>query len=415
VDTVVPAACLALRFAGVGKHLCIPDDPELLGGIDQVIPSWQYTRQPGQQPCNLGDECVVRVRHNLQQAGTFDIESAYLDEPLRGLPMASAVCAVVADLLEAFSEQATTPIVFHAGAFAIDNRLIAITGPGRAGKSTLISRLCAEPKLQVFCDDVLPVGPQGEGIALGVSPRLRLPLPADSSEAFRQMVARHLGPHDSRYGYVCPATLAPHGTHLPLSALVVLDRQADTPARLHHIQQDDGLFYALQQNMGHFESPGEALAATQALLGGITCVRLVYSNLEEAVQLLQQAFSSPTGIAPDVQVHDAGHWNPLKAAAPKPVNSKQIFSRTAGATLRRVGETAFLWRNGEHCVWRLNAVAQAVWGILEIPGTAIEVTEVLAEIFVQVPRKKLEADVRSMMGMMREEGFLVESPQELFG
>ncbi|MFP5482167.1 MAG: hypothetical protein ACLGGW_02685, partial [Gammaproteobacteria bacterium] len=107
-------------------------------------------------------------------------------------------------------------IALHAGAVAISNRLIAITGPRRAGKSTLIARLCAEPDLQIFCDDVLPISPLGEGVALGVAPRLRLPLPAKASQHFKQFARQHLGPHDNRYGYLCTTNLAGNGTRLPL-------------------------------------------------------------------------------------------------------------------------------------------------------------------------------------------------------
>ncbi len=153
-------------------------------------------------------------------------------------------------------------------------------------------------------------------MALGVAPRLRLPLPAKASMHFKQFARQHMGPHDSRYGYLCASNVALHGVRLPLGAIVVLDRQTDTPACLHTVNEDDALFYTLEQNMGQFNSPGEALATTQALLGKITCVRLVYSNLEEAVQLLRKAFDGKEAINPDLQVKPAQGWVP---PTPRPI------------------------------------------------------------------------------------------------
>lgn len=396
-------------------EVCVPNEPALLKAIEQVIPSWKTTSTLAQSAaCGPPGNCVARVTRNSENGSTFDIESVYLDEPLQGLPAASAVCALLADVLEAYIEECKSPLTLHGGAFAIGGRLIAITGPRRAGKSTLIARLCAEPGLQIFCDDVLPITPQGEGLALGVAPRLRLPLPATACKQFATFVQQHLGPHDTRYGYVCSGNLAKHGTRLPLAALVVLDRQVRTaantraPAGLHTLTEDDALFYALQQNMGDFESPAAALAHTQALLGEITCVRLVYSDLEDAVQLLTKAFDCAHSVHSDVPVQPAQAWLPQGVENPSPVPIDQVFLRAPGVALRRIGESTFLWRaDGDQSIWRLNTVAQALWSLLEIPGSARELAEILTEVFVQVPRNQLERDIAAVLAIMQESMFIV--------
>ncbi len=400
-------ACLLLRFEGVAGLVLLPDEPALLDGISQLAPSWKYTSTVTESHGGL-PPCITKVGKNQNNPSTFDIESVYLDEPLLGLPTASALCALMADVLEAHIEESQNPIALHAGAVAMGNRLIAITGPKRAGKSTLIARLCAEPDLQIFCDDVLPISPQGEGVALGVAPRLRLPLPAKASMHFKQFARQHMGPHDSRYGYLCASNVALHGVRLPLGAIVVLDRQTDTPACLHTVNEDDALFYTLEQNMGQFNSPGEALATTQALLGKITCVRLVYSNLEEAVQLLRKAFDGKEAINPDLQVKPAQGWVPPTPETHTLADTGRVFKRAPTAALRRIGQSAFLWQAGEHTLWRLNTEGQAVWALLEMPGNARELAEALAEVFVEVPQKQLEHDVLKMLGKMWAEGFLIE-------
>lgn len=400
-------ACLLIRFDGMAGEVCVPNEQALLKSIEQIAPTWKYSCTPIQgEACGLQNNWIAKVSNNTQHPGTFNIESIYLDEPLLGLPTASALCALMADLLEAHIGESQNPIALHAGAVAMGNRLIAITGPRRAGKSTLIARLCAEPDLQIFCDDVLPISPLGEGIALGVAPRLRLPLPAKASKHFTQFANQHVGPNDSRYGYLCTGNLAGNGTQLPLDAIVVLDRQTDTAACLHTMNEDDALFYALEQNMGNFESPAKALEATQALLGKLTCVRLVYSNLEEAVQLLRKAFDGEEGINPDLPVKPAQDWMPPTPQAHRLMDPDQVFKRAPTAALRRVGQSAFLWQAGEHTIWRLNRVGQAVWALLEIPGNARELAHSLAEVFVQTKLRDIEMDVRRVLALMHDQGFV---------
>ena len=386
-------------------YVILPDEPALLDGIAQLAPSWKYTSAAIEDDGSL-QRCITRVAKNQNNPSTFDVESVYVEEPLIGLPTASALCAVMADVLEAHIEESQNPIALHAGAVAISNRLIAITGPRRAGKSTLIARLCAEPDLQIFCDDVLPISPLGEGVALGVAPRLRLPLPAKTSQHFKQFARQHLGPHDSRYGYLCASNVALHGVRLPLGAIVVLDRQTDTPACLHTVNEDDALFYTLEQNMGQFHSPGEALATTQALLGKITCVRLVYSNLEEAVQLLRKAFDGKEAINPDLQVKPAQGWVPPTPETHSLADTGRVFKRAPTAALRRIGQSAFLWQAGEHTLWRLNTEGQAVWALLEMPGNARELAHSLAEVFVQTKLQDIEMDVRWVLALMHDQGFV---------
>jgi hypothetical protein len=242
--------CSLLKFSGMSKGICLPEDTALLRAISKVVPSWPHALAEG----NTND-IVARVLRKPGMVGTYDISSVYVDEPMTGLSAASAVCAVLADILEAHVEESESQLTLHCGAVAFGKKLVVLTGPRRAGKSTLVSRLCAEPDVQVFCDDVLPINLQGEGVALGIAPRLRLPLPAQASPKFRKFVGNHLGPRDDRYGYLCSSNIAAHGTRLPVGAIVVLDRQNDTPAHLRRMTEDDALFFALEQNMGQFESP----------------------------------------------------------------------------------------------------------------------------------------------------------------
>lgn len=393
--------CSLLKFSGMSKGICLPEDTALLRAISKVVPSWPHALAEG----NTND-IVARVLRKPGMVGTYDISSVYVDEPMTGLSAASAVCAVLADILEAHVEESESQLTLHCGAVAFGKKLVVLTGPRRAGKSTLVSRLCAEPDVQVFCDDVLPINLQGEGVALGIAPRLRLPLPAQASPKFRKFVGNHLGPRDDRYGYLCSSNIAAHGTRLPVGAIVVLDRQNDTPAHLRRMTEDDALFFALEQNMGQFESPQAALNQAHDLIGNTCCVRLIYSDLDEAVALLRQAFDCNGPINPAVLVKPAQAWAPPALETETLASVDLVFMRAPAAAVRRIGNSAFLWQAGDHSIWRLNSVGEAVWALLEIPGSAKELSAILGEVFVEVPAHQLEADVCKVLTLMQELGFV---------
>ncbi|MCR2745272.1 PqqD family protein [Limnobacter parvus] len=403
------AARLLLKFSGVGQGLCVPNHLALMNALREVVPTWDFTEEALSSDCEIGDHCVAHVSIAFHAPLCYNINSIYTEEPMMGLSTASAVCSLLADILETHISNSANPIALHAGAFVMGGKLIAVSGPRRAGKSTLISRLCAEPDVQIYCDDVLPVNPSGHGIALGLAPRLRLPLPKLASPVFRQHVQQHLGPHDERYGYLCSANVAAHGTTHPLAALIILDRRAQaTNAHFCELNEDDALFYALQQNMGNFANPQEALLRTQALLGNVRCLRLVYHDLEDAVALLRQAFGQSAEPYTNLPVQPAQAWQPETARAAEPIRAKQVFARAPGAAVRRIGNSTFLWLASENSVWRLNTVAEAVWALLETPGSAEELADVLGEVFVQVPKAQLEKDIAGLMAVMKEEGFCSE-------
>lgn len=161
--------------------------------------------------------------------------------------------------------------------------------------------------------------------------------------------------------------------------------------------------------MGQFESPQAALNQAHDLIGNTCCVRLIYSDLDEAVALLRQAFDCSEAINPAVMVEPAQAWTPPALETQTQASADLVFMRAPTAAVRRIGNSAFLWQAGDHTIWRLNAVGQAVWALLEIPGSAKDLSAILGEVFVQVPAHKLETDVCSVLALMQELGFITPS------
>ena len=391
-----------LRYAGLAGTVRLEDAGEVLAALNDLMTGWhpEVTIRRGTA------KAPERLISSIRRAGSrMDLHSPWLDEPLRGLRVASAACGVVADISQAFCNQHRDCIGLHCGAVQINGQLVALTGPARAGKSTLISRLTAEPDMTVFCDDILPVLVDGLAYGLGLAPRLRLPLPENASAAFRAHVATYLGPADNRYGYLCGPNIAPHGTRAPLRAFIVLARGDDGPASLHHMGAAEAVQHLVRQNISApSEGAGQFERVTQ-MAESLACLKLVYSDLEDAVALLRQAFG---GAGLDASGGDIAPALPatLEPVTHPPARLDQCFRRSQNVAIRAVDADLFLWHATEHSYFHLNMVARAVWTLLEEPVSGQEIADILCEGFPETPRAVIEADVAALLGAFAAE-FLV--------
>ena len=394
------SAPVCLGFPGLDRPVVLPDDPALIRALRACLTGWVADTVAVPVSGALDPVCTVD-RHR----GRFRLRSAFLAAPMTGLTVATAVCGVIADLAQGYAEARAGWRALHCGAFAWGGRLVAVTGPARAGKSTLMARMTAEPGVAVFCDDVLPLRPDGLAVALGVAPRLRLPLPAPVSPAFRAHVADHIGPRDARYGYLCAPGIAPHGTVAPLAAFVVLDRRADGPARLHRLERSEAVWHLLAQTIGEVSpglDPGAALELADRALDDVVCLRLVYAGLEDAVACLRQAFDAPDwpGVPPA---------EPVPAVPPVAVTAvprAAVWARATGVAVRRRGAGTFLWRLGGQDLFALDAVAGAIWTLLEVPGSADDLAATLVRVFPDVGFDRLASDAACLLAQMQAAGLV---------
>lgn len=390
-----------LHYPGVALQVVLDDAAPVGAALDEVLYGWTPDRSGSPDPQAL-------LSSVLGTDAKFATRSAYLGETIHGLGVAGATCAVIADLAQDYFATRPGSLALHCAAFRFNNRLIAMTGPARMGKSTLAARLTQEKDMAVFCDDVLPLMPNGNAVGLGIAPRLRLPLPAGCSETFAAHVARYTGPSDDRYAYLCAPTVAPHGTTAPLSTLLILDRRADTEACLHEVAEDEALHFLLSQNMADLETAEAAIAQLNGLLRRIICLRLVYSDLEEAVALIRHAFGGGADVHADLAIAPPLPLTSRRSMPSSKLASDVIWVRQPDATMQTSGESAFVWMPGQQTVWRMNTLGRAVWSLLEIPGSAEDIAAVLADHFPDQDEAVLITDVNALLQALAHGG-LIES------
>lgn len=401
-DAAVSPAWHVLHFPGVSPPIVLPDQAALTDGLDMILRGWVPHVETTDAPSGQALACLVPESAEEQ---TWTLHSLHLDQPMPRLAVASAVCGLIADLGQQFFEERPGSLALHCGAFRLGGQVIALTGAARAGKSTLIARLTAEADVEVLCDDVLPITKDGQAFGLGVAPRLRLPLPDRVSAAFRAHVAHHLGPQDARYGYLCAPNVAPHGTMAPVAALVLLDRRSDLAPGFHAVGKDEALTELLRRNMADLLTPDRAFQKASMLISDINCVRLIYDDLEDAVALLRQAFDAPGPLESRVAVGPEIPVLPPAIHDPSRLSRDERVRRNDGVAVRRLGASAFLWHPDGTVIWQLNPVAAAVWALLEIPGSARDLAEVLSDLFPEVPTETLTEDIVSLLQGLVEADF----------
>ncbi len=277
------AESLALLFPGASAPILLIRAPEIVAGLSRALKGWR----PGLRPARPEDFHAPLATAR-PDAGGYEIASRALDRPLTGLPLASAASALIADLAQDFYESRPGFLGLHCGAFLASGGLTLLLGPQRAGKSTLIARLSADPELRIFCDDVLPLTPRGEGLALGAAPRLRLPLPAGAGAVLRAHLARHGGFRDDRYAHLAAPGVAPFGMRAPLAAMVVLERREGIAPALSPLPAEEAAAHLRAQSMGRPEP--EAASRIADLAGSLLRLKLRYAELEPAAALLRRTF-----------------------------------------------------------------------------------------------------------------------------
>ena len=398
----------SLRFKGLAAPVILPTDAGLLDALRQCVRNWDFSvsmHEPAVMP-DRRPVCILEPRGE----GRFRAHSLYLDKPLDALCGASAICAVLADLSQAFADlQDCHEFGLHCGGVTLGSRTIILAGERRAGKSTLVARLACDPGVEVLGDDVLPIDRSGQITGLGLAPRLRLPLPEGASRTFRDYVKAHLGPADSRYGYLLTPALAPHGRHARAEVFILLDRRPDAPARLHHLHDGELLQAIIARSIAGPDGPEAVLNAAETLAAGLVGVRLVYSDLEDAARLLHRAFAGAEG--PEAPaIHIAPPLPPASAPqmrGPAPVSPHLRLARAPETAIRQISGAAFLWRPDGAMLWHLNPAALAIWTLLETPGTALEIADTLTEIFPDVDPPQLLHDAIQLLAQLCEEGFVI--------
>lgn len=393
-------------FQGVVAPLRLGNADAVLQLLPAIATGWPYR-------VTAADPALRPFFSITAQPGTdrFRCEGHLEPAPARSFDAVNAACDAMAALAQALPLDDRRLLCLHAAGVVLSGQLWVFPNIRRAGKSTLSVAL-AHAGHAVYSDDVVPLilpqdGP-ARGLALGIAPRLRLPLPDAAGQGFRDWVAGVPGPRNRQYQYLALTGQPVHGDSLPVAGFVILDRQ-DSPvaARLDPVPPDVAMDALLHQNFTRDRHSGEVLQAIADLLALRPVCRLQYSDLTDAVDCL--AAGLPTSpVATDLpgpmrlfrpaQVDTAAP--PLRPGAP--------IRQRPGSVARAIGDAMYLADPEGRAIHRMDPLAAAIWDVLDAPATATDLLDLLAESFPATDPARIAADLDSLLRMLAAWG-LVES------
>lgn len=390
-----------LAAPGLARPILVSDAEEVAGNLAAITRGWAWERR------RAGPDAAEIAAIRVGRSGEgYVVDSHWLDAPMLGLSAVGAACSIACDLGLAHLDGAADRLGLHAGAVEIGGRLVVLAGPRRAGKSTLVTRLGAEG-LRVYADDILPLGPDGTcGVALGVAPRLRLPLPRGASPAFSAHVAANVVALDDQYGYVMPPDLAPRGAASPIGVILLLDRRPRLRARLEAATRADALRLLILRNLVPDRDPAPLLARLEALVAGAEVFWLRHSDLEQAAALVRDTFAPG---APRPRLGPARRSRPAV-----PVRSLQSaqhsgsrFRCRPGITARAIEGEAFLCDPDERAILHLNPLGAAVWSLLGEGVSAAEAAAALSDAYPDVAPARIGRDVAALFADLQAAGLII--------
>ncbi len=220
---IIRQAPNALSFPGPVRPIRVRGVADVVEGLAISLPAWPAEPLPedGSRP----DIVVWR------DGDRFAIDAEYKPkDTIRARRPLMAARWVSALLVTQYVGQSPELVQIHGASVEIDGRAIVLLGDSLAGKST-VGFFLMHDGCRMLGDDsvILHVPDKGpvESVALGISPRVRLPLPADADESHHRYVATRSHRKNDQQVYLRPAPgqLAENGLRLPVAAVLLLKRR----------------------------------------------------------------------------------------------------------------------------------------------------------------------------------------------
>lgn len=386
--------------------------PARLDGVDRLVDllpdlafGWPYRvtpADPALQPffsiSTIPDSDRLLCQNHLNDGAT------------RKLDDLNALCDLFAALAIALPNHDPRLICLHAAAVTVGGQLLIFPNVRMAGKSTLSAAL-AFAGHGLLGDDVVPLSFDEAGQAMaegmGISPRLRLPLPTETPPGFQDWVAATGGATNRQYRYLRIPNQPGREARFPVGAFVILDRKDDpVPARIEPILPDQAMDVLLFQNFTRDRHSGDVLARIARLLTSRPAYRLTYCDLDGAVKCLEAAFP-PTD--PVVQVQGAPE--PFRLAdfqpRPTPVIAEGVgVGQRPGTEVQMIGETLYLADPEGRAIHRMDPLATAIWGLIAEPCTPPDLQKILTEAFPSTDAQQIADDLATLLGQWATAGLI---------
>jgi hypothetical protein len=275
-----------LAFAGRTRPLRVRLPREVLAEWPLFAPSWPAEPDDGLAGGRGALDIAIEA-----------VEGGYLRRTAWGADIRldharDAANALAGALIEGFTRQEDGLVCLHAGSVRLGRALVLFTGDSESGKSSLALHLAAAGH-RFFGDDRILLDLSAEpvtGLCLGLTPKLRLPLPPEAGDGFSRFVASRTLREMAGQAYLAlEEESAGFGEECPVGALVLADRREGAETSLAPAGRGELMRALIAQSYAP-HIPAERLIARFALMGtALSAWRLTFHDSRAAAAALAAA------------------------------------------------------------------------------------------------------------------------------
>jgi hypothetical protein len=389
--------------------------PVRLEGVDSAPPAfvsvfrfWPWWSMPD----DAAADPLIRITPD---GNAFWLEAPWLAERLRYNDAVNLACGLAVHVNHAMLMDRPDLLCLHGAGIEIDGRLVVFPNAYRAGKSLLTACLAAAGA-RVFSDDILPIDRNSrQGVAIGVSPRLRLPLPETTGERSKRFIEARSGATNTQYLYVelDERRQVSFGEQSPFAGFVLLERRDGSPAVLEPVSDGETLKQLVLRNFARQIPAADSLDFLHGLVATAACYKLTYSVGDEAADVLMTRFTDHVALARDVEAKAATDML-ARPTDVRPVAGGDHIRRSPGIGERLVGDGLFLTDQTGESVYHLNLVGAAVWRLLDGECSLGEAKALIHQAFPDVTANQIDRDTDRLVQDLVDQGLLIQPENVAF-
>lgn len=276
-------------FGPPDKEIRVGNAELLLAQLPIFLGGWPCRRLDDAEGADMDIKIVERPdkQFEVKLAGPGALETVFENEFDAADGLASALVA-------AFIGRNDDTICLHASSAQLGPGLVVLLGDSLAGKSSVALHMAAAG-YRLFGDDRLAVrmgaGEASAGLCLGLTPKVRLPLPADCGQRFTEYVESFMEIRDEAVAYLklWEGEAAVFLEQAPIAAFVILNRSETGPCSMEPASRPAIVKALLGQCFAPQIDARELVPGLTGLASGVAGFELGFSHSGEAAALLTSA------------------------------------------------------------------------------------------------------------------------------
>ena len=395
---------LHLIFDGLEQPIALVDCRHLFDHFPLIFRGWHIEASP--------DDTQPPILTLRLEKSTYVLEADWLKKTIRRTDKVDAICGLAANLVRFYVRGNADLLCLHGAAANFAGNLVVFPSKYRAGKSVL-SACIAAAGIQLYCDDVLPISiDEGHGIAQGLAPRLRIPLPDNLSPESREFIQNRKGLEGKQYLYLDLDSdhLAARGSQAAVGAFILLEREEGAPLSLEVISEAEVLHRVVWQNFARKAEAPRILERLSQLVSHAQRFRLCYDRAEDAIALLKETFEAwPTE---SVQAPDTRFTTAQDSIRPPHV-PPGCYLRKPEIRIVTIDGESFLADTQGATIHHLNPVGSAIWTQLAEPVTIADMVDLLLIAFPDVAGEQVKGDVAALIDTLVSKNLLVVGSNQM--